>query len=173
MYHKPIHHPLSSSSSQLCPIILQTNAYSMWMEITNRINGWNGKETLIKSIVEAVPTYAMMVFKIPINICKGMTDAHIVVVVGWLMMIRKGSIGKLGRNYVLQEIEVVWGLGTSIASIWLCWQNKSGDFSITLTLLCVRVLRAKYYPDGELLQAKMKSGSFFYLVECVSGIGLL
>jgi hypothetical protein len=50
--------------------------------ITMRINGWKekllsmgGKEILIKSIAPAVPTYAMMVFKIPINICKGMTDA--------------------------------------------------------------------------------------------------
>jgi hypothetical protein len=34
-----------------------------------------GKEIFIKSIAQAVPTYAMMVFKIPINICKGMTNA--------------------------------------------------------------------------------------------------
>ena len=34
-----------------------------------------GKDILIKSIAQALPTYAMMVFKIPINICKGMTNA--------------------------------------------------------------------------------------------------
>ena len=34
-----------------------------------------GKDILIKSIAQALPTYAMMVFKIPINICKGMMDA--------------------------------------------------------------------------------------------------
>jgi hypothetical protein len=49
--------------------------------ISLRVNGWKekhlslgGKEVLIKSIAQAVPTYAMMVFKIPKNICKGMTD---------------------------------------------------------------------------------------------------
>ena len=34
-----------------------------------------GKEILIKYIAQAVSVYAMMVFKIPKNICKGMTDA--------------------------------------------------------------------------------------------------
>ena len=47
-----------------------------------RTNGWKekqlsmgGKEVLIKSIAQAVPVYAMMVFKIPKNICKGTSDA--------------------------------------------------------------------------------------------------
>jgi hypothetical protein len=47
-----------------------------------RINGWKektlsmgGKEILIKSIAQAVPVFAMMVFKIPKNICKEITSA--------------------------------------------------------------------------------------------------
>jgi hypothetical protein len=46
--------------------------------IIKHIDGWKekllsmcGKEILIKSIAQAVPTYSMMVFKIPINIAKG------------------------------------------------------------------------------------------------------
>jgi len=34
-----------------------------------------GKEVFIKSIAQAIPVYAMMVFKIPKNICKGISDA--------------------------------------------------------------------------------------------------
>ena len=34
-----------------------------------------GKEILIKSIAQAVPVFAMMVFKIPKNICKEITSA--------------------------------------------------------------------------------------------------
>ncbi|GJN11640.1 hypothetical protein PR202_ga29843 [Eleusine coracana subsp. coracana] len=49
--------------------------------VRERINGWKenmlsmrGKEVLIKSIAQAVPVYAMMVFKIPQNIYKGIAD---------------------------------------------------------------------------------------------------
>jgi hypothetical protein len=50
--------------------------------VNSRINGWKekllslgGKEILIKSIAQVVPVYAMMVFKISKNICKGITNA--------------------------------------------------------------------------------------------------
>jgi len=50
--------------------------------VAMRINGWKekilsmgGKEILIKSIAQAVSVFAMMVFKIPKNICKGITSA--------------------------------------------------------------------------------------------------
>ena len=50
--------------------------------VNSRINGWKekllslgGKEILIKSIAQDAPVYEMMVFKIPKNICKGITNA--------------------------------------------------------------------------------------------------
>jgi len=49
--------------------------------VNSRINRWKekllsmgGKGILIKSIAQAVPVYAMMVFKILKNICKGITN---------------------------------------------------------------------------------------------------
>ena len=36
--------------------------------------------------------------------------------------------------------------------------------------LCARVLRAKYYPDGKLLQARMKSGSSFTWQSVLAGL---
>jgi hypothetical protein len=36
--------------------------------------------------------------------------------------------------------------------------------------LCARVLRGKYYPDGKLLQAKLKSGSSFYMAKYASSL---
>ncbi|GJN36442.1 hypothetical protein PR202_gb25346 [Eleusine coracana subsp. coracana] len=50
--------------------------------VRGRIGGWKekllslgGKEVLIKSIAQAMLVFAMMVFRIPKNICKGITDA--------------------------------------------------------------------------------------------------
>ena len=36
--------------------------------------------------------------------------------------------------------------------------------------LCARVLRAKYYPDGKLLQARMKSGSSYTWQSVMAGL---
>ena len=51
-------------------------------KVNSRIAGWEekllsiiGKKILIKSIAQAVPAYAMMVFKILKKICKGIRNA--------------------------------------------------------------------------------------------------
>nr|XP_020185039.1 uncharacterized protein LOC109770742 [Aegilops tauschii subsp. strangulata] len=50
--------------------------------LIQRLMGWKekclsfgGKEVLLKSVAQAIPTYAMSVFKIPKKVCKGIMDA--------------------------------------------------------------------------------------------------
>lgn len=50
--------------------------------VCEKLKGWKkkllslgGKEVLIKAIAQAMPVFAMMVFKLPKNICKDITDA--------------------------------------------------------------------------------------------------
>lgn len=42
--------------------------------------------------------------------------------------------------------------------------------SVIQTLLCARVLRARYYPDGNLLKAKMKSGCSYTWQSLLAGL---
>jgi hypothetical protein len=105
-----------------------------------------GKEILIKSIAQAMPTYAMMVFKIPINICKGMADAisqfwwgddddkkRIHWQAWWICLPKyKGGMG-------FRDLHI-FNLAMLAKQVWRLLYN--------LDFLCARVLRAKYYPDG-------------------------
>jgi len=84
-----------------------------------------GKEVLIKSIAQAIPVYAMMVFKIPQNICKGISDT--ISQYWWGDDDEKrGFIGGFGGKCVFLRTTEVWGFGTYKASTLLYWPNKFG-----------------------------------------------
>jgi hypothetical protein len=128
-----------------------------------------GKEILIKSIAQAVPVFAMMVFKIPKNICKGMTDAisqfwwgddddqrRIHWKAWWKLCIPK-SRGGMG----FRDLET-FNRALLAKQVWrLLLEPES---------LCARVLRARYYPDGKLLNAKQKSGSSYTWQSILAGL---
>ena len=128
-----------------------------------------GKEVLIKSIAQAVPVFAMMVFKIPKNICKGITDAisqfwwgdyddhkRIHWKAWWKLCIPKNK-GGMG----FRDLEA-FNKALLAKQIWrLLLEPES---------LCARVLRAKYYPDGRLLDARLKSGSSFTWQSIFAGL---
>ena len=57
------------------------NIVPTWERIWQRVNGWKerqlsagGKEVLLKAVGQSIPSYAMSVFKIPKQTCKGITD---------------------------------------------------------------------------------------------------
>ena len=118
--------------------------------VNSRINGWKekllsmgGKEILIKSVAQAVPVYAMMVFKVPKKICKGITDTISQFWWGddndhkrmhwlewWKLCVPKGQGGMGFRD--LQS----FNLAMLAKQVWrLLYEPDS---------LCTRVLRARY-----------------------------
>ncbi|XP_014755959.1 uncharacterized protein LOC104584065 [Brachypodium distachyon] len=115
-----------------------------------KTSGWKakmlsagGKEVLLKAVAQSMPVFAMTVFKIPKNICKGITDAM---------------------------SQYWWGNDDQKKKIhWLAWWKmcipKEEHDS-----LCAGVLRARYYPNGKLLKAKLKRGSSFTWQSVITGM---
>jgi len=128
-----------------------------------------GKEVFIKSIAQAIPVYAMMVFKIPKNICKGISDAisqfwwgddnehkKIHWKAWWKLCIpkRRGGMG-------FRDLH-----SFNIAMLAKHVRRLLSD----LYSLSARVMRARYYPDGKLLNAKLKSGSSYTWQSVLAGL---
>ena len=144
--------------------------------ICQRLKGWKekvllmqGKEILLKSVAQAIPSYAMSVFKLPKGICKSITDE----IAGfwwadkeekkkmhwfawWKMCVpkKKGGMG-------FRDLHS-YNLAMLAKQCWRLLQNPDS--------LCARVLSAKYYPDGNILNAGPKKGSSYTWQSIVSGI---
>ena len=128
-----------------------------------------GNEVFIKSIAQAILVYAMMVFKIPKNICKGISDAisqfwwgddnehkKIHWKAWWKLCIpkRRGGMG-------FRDLH-----SFNIAMLAKHVRRLLSD----LYSLSARVMRARYYPDGKLLNAKLKSGSSYTWQSVLAGL---
>lgn len=137
-----------------------------WKEKTLSIGG---KEVLLKVVAQALPAYAMSVFRIPKNICKGITDAIAQCWWGNDISNKKMHWFAWWKLCVPKEIEGMgfrdphcFNLAMLGKQIWRLTEAPDS--------LCARVLRSKYYPDGKILKAKLKSGSSFTWQSILSGL---
>lgn len=73
--------------------------------------------------VEAIPTYFMGLFKLPVNLCDTINST---LTKYWWGQTKeeKKIIGSMGRNYVPQKLRVKWDFETFMPSILQCLLNK-------------------------------------------------
>ena len=147
--------------------------------VCQRLKGWKekflsvqGKEILLKAVAQAIPSYAMSVFKLPKGICKAITDDISSFWWGdgeekrkmhwfawWKMCVpkKKGGMG-------FRDLHS-FNLAMLAKQCWRLIQNPDS--------LCARVLSAKYYPDRNVLKAGPKKGSSFTWQSILKGLDTL
>lgn len=135
--------------------------------VLGKTKGWKekmlsmrGKEILIKAIAQAIPAYGIVVFLIPKGVCKGMT--HTIAQFLW------GD----DEEHRRMHWKAWWKLGfRDLYSFNIAMLAKQAwRLLLEPESLCVTVLRAKYYPDGNLLKARLKKGSSFTWQSIIEGL---
>jgi hypothetical protein len=135
--------------------------------LVHKLTNWNvnflsqaGKEVLLKAVVQAIPTYCMGVFQLPITLCKDLNAlmqnfwwSHMLKTsrihwMSWERMGRSKAEGGLGfRDLVLFNLALLAKQG------WHIIQNPKS--------LTSRILKAKYYPTSSFLEAQVGSRASF------------
>jgi hypothetical protein len=129
--------------------------------IWNRMNGWKeiflshaGKETLIKAVLQAIPTYTMSFFKLPVTLCREINS----------------MLSKFWWGHMDNTDRMAWmswkGLGRSRNSGGLGYRDLESFNNALLAMqgwrlvqntdsLADRILKEKYFPAESFLGAPL------------------
>ncbi|KAH9728345.1 putative reverse transcriptase/RNA-dependent DNA polymerase [Citrus sinensis] len=114
------------------------------LKVLNKISNWQhklfssgGKEILIKAVAQAVPAYAMSVFKIPLGLCNDIQRA--------MLCQNQRGLGFRDVSCFNQALLAKQG--------WRLLQNPES--------LVAKVIKARYYKNTDFLNAKVGSSPSF------------
>lgn len=148
-------------------------------KLTKRCLAWDekllsmgAKEVLIKSVAQAIPTYIMSVFQLPAGVCEALTrcirrywwgstngkrKTHWM---AWRKFTRAKGTGGLG----FRDLRL-FNQALLARQAWRLIEYP--------TSLCARVLKARYYPDGDLLDTAFPTNQSPTWRSIVHGLDLL
>ncbi|XP_030969612.1 uncharacterized protein LOC115989874 [Quercus lobata] len=153
------------------PSIIGRSKKQIFAEIREKVGkklaGWKGKllsmggkEILIKAVAQAIPSYTMSCFLLPMSLCEDLErdlrsfwwgqkqQESKVAWVGWKKMCKPKSLGGLGfRNLH------AFNLALLAKQVWRIFTNPSS--------LAARILKAKYFPYEDILNAGLGSSPSF------------
>ncbi|XP_074266422.1 uncharacterized protein LOC141589691 [Silene latifolia] len=130
-------------------------------KLSKRLSGWRGKilsragkEVLIKAVANSLPTYVMSIFKIPVNFCDELRSLisrflwgheegkQGISWVAWHKLCKTKSRGGMGfRDFKLFNVGLIG--------------KQVRRFMTETDGLWVRLMRAKYYPHGNVMTATL------------------
>jgi hypothetical protein len=147
------------------PTLVGKNRINAFKEIKERVirklNNWKAKlltlaakEILLKAVVQAIPTYSMSVFLLPISLCKDLN--RLMQSFWWVHLSNDSKIhwmswSKMGRS------KTVGGLGFRDLIMFnkaflakQCWRLIQNPDS-----LIAQTIRAKYYPNSSFMELEL------------------
>ncbi|XP_057803071.1 uncharacterized protein LOC131018358 [Salvia miltiorrhiza] len=135
--------------------------------VTKKLDGWDnklfsagGKETLIKSVIQSIPTYAMAVFRIPVGICTDIekscanfwwgdgAEGRKLHWARWDKLCLAKSRGGLGFRRFVQFNQALLA-----KQVWRLIKHPESLIS--------RVLKARYFRDCDIMKASISSNCSF------------
>lgn len=133
---------------------------------------WAGKEVLIKAVAQAIPTFAMGCFDLTKSLCGQINK--MVCWFWWNQQEGKHKIHWLSRD-MLQKDKKDGGLGFrdihafNLAMLakqcWRLWNRPES--------LCAKILKAKYYANSMILEAKPKQGMSYTWKSILRGLDVI
>jgi hypothetical protein len=143
------------------------------------LNGWSdrplsraGKETLLKSVAQAIPTYVMSCFQIPLSICERMRKA--ISNLWWGVEDGKKKLHWRSWKW-LSSPKYLEGMGfCDFAMFNQAMLAKQGWWLLTEpNSLCARVLKGRYFPNGDFWTAQCPRSSSYTWRSIMHGKKLL
>uniref|UniRef100_A0A0A8ZJY0 Reverse transcriptase zinc-binding domain-containing protein n=1 Tax=Arundo donax TaxID=35708 RepID=A0A0A8ZJY0_ARUDO len=140
-------------------------------KIWARIQGWQGKEILVKAVAQAIPTYAMSCFDLTKGLCDDLSmmigrwwwshqDKEKIHWLSWEKLTRSKKKGGLG----FWDLHL-FNMAMLARQAWRILTNPDS--------LCARVLKAKYFPNLGLLPCTAREGISYTWRSILKGIDLL
>jgi len=123
---------------------------------TNKLISWAGREVLIKAVAQAIPTYAMSIFKLPKDLCSAIQaminrfwwshdpDKRKIHWVGSARLCDRKGEGGLGFRHLETFNDAML-----VKQVWRLIQAPAS--------LVSRLLKSRYYPSSSLLNAELGS----------------
>ncbi|KAJ8775358.1 hypothetical protein K2173_023123 [Erythroxylum novogranatense] len=164
-----VHLPLGQSHYLGLPSLLGRSKRQIFSFLKDRI--WKRREILIKAVIQAIPTYCMNVFLIPATTC---SELQVLMNKFWWGGCREGS---RGINWLSWDrmcyAKSMGGMGfRDLRCFNTALLGKQGwRLIVDTTTLSYQVLKAKYFPRGDFLTARLGTNYSFVWMSVLWRVG--